>query len=97
MLKISFFSGPSNQIVTQHQLHVSEFVGETCQLMLQLFYVIHSLQVNQIGTVTESIQAALDSKAAGWGVMVSHRSGETEDNFIADLSVGLASGQVVYP
>lgn len=52
-------------------------------------------QVNQIGTVTESIQAALDSKAAGWGVMVSHRSGETEDNFIADLSVGLASGQVL--
>ncbi|KAL0441982.1 UNVERIFIED_CONTAM: Enolase 1, chloroplastic [Sesamum radiatum] len=50
------------------------------------------LKVNQIGTVTESIQAALDSKAAGWGVMVSHRSGETEDNFIADLSVGLASG-----
>ena len=44
--------------------------------------------------MTESIQAALDSKAAGWGVMVSHRSGETEDNFIADLSVGLASGQV---
>ncbi|XP_020522609.1 enolase 1, chloroplastic [Amborella trichopoda] len=52
------------------------------------------LKVNQIGTITESIRAALDSKAAGWGVMVSHRSGETEDNFIADLSVGLASGQV---
>ncbi|XP_057951444.1 enolase 1, chloroplastic isoform X1 [Malania oleifera] len=52
------------------------------------------LKVNQIGTVTESIQAALDSKSAGWGVMVSHRSGETEDNFIADLSVGLASGQI---
>lgn len=52
--------------------------------------------MNQIGTVTESIQAALDSKAAGWGVMVSHRSGETEDNFIADLAVGLASGQVTY-
>ncbi|KAL2479103.1 Enolase 1 [Forsythia ovata] len=52
------------------------------------------LKVNQIGSVTESIQAALDSKAAGWGVMVSHRSGETEDNFIADLSVGLASGQI---
>ncbi|PON37000.1 Enolase [Parasponia andersonii] len=52
------------------------------------------LLVNQIGSVTESIQAALDSKAAGWGVMVSHRSGETEDNFIADLSVGLASGQI---
>lgn len=50
--------------------------------------------MNQIGSVTESIQAALDSKAAGWGVMVSHRSGETEDTFIADLAVGLASGQV---
>lgn len=57
---------------------------------------LNALQVNQIGTVTESIQAALDSKAAGWGVMVSHRSGETEDNFIADLSVGLASGQVLF-
>jgi enolase len=56
---------------------------------------IYALQVNQIGSVTESIQAALDSKAAGWGVMVSHRSGETEDTFIADLSVGLASGQVI--
>ena len=44
--------------------------------------------------MTESIQAALDSKAAGWGVMVSHWSGETEDNLIADLSVGLASGQI---
>eukprot|EP00270_Netrium_digitus_P006411 TRINITY_DN1887_c0_g1_i1.p1 TRINITY_DN1887_c0_g1~~TRINITY_DN1887_c0_g1_i1.p1 ORF type:complete len:488 (-),score=136.61 TRINITY_DN1887_c0_g1_i1:184-1647(-) len=52
------------------------------------------LKVNQIGSVTESIQAALDAKAAGWGVMVSHRSGETEDTFIADLSVGLASGQI---
>lgn len=65
-------------------------------LMLNLanFFCI-KLQVNQIGTVTESVRAALDSKAAGWGVMVSHRSGETEDNFIADLSVGLASGQVL--
>eukprot|EP00271_Cylindrocystis_brebissonii_P001729 TRINITY_DN11_c0_g2_i1.p1 TRINITY_DN11_c0_g2~~TRINITY_DN11_c0_g2_i1.p1 ORF type:complete len:499 (+),score=142.63 TRINITY_DN11_c0_g2_i1:173-1669(+) len=52
------------------------------------------LKVNQIGSVTESIQAALDAKAAGWGVMVSHRSGETEDTFIADLAVGLSSGQI---
>jgi len=52
------------------------------------------LKVNQIGSITESIQAANDSKAAGWGVMVSHRSGETEDTFIADLSVGLSSGQI---
>ncbi|CAI5494557.1 unnamed protein product [Closterium sp. Naga37s-1] len=52
------------------------------------------LKVNQIGSVTESITAAQDAKAAGWGVMVSHRSGETEDTFIADLSVGLAAGQI---
>jgi enolase len=52
------------------------------------------LKVNQIGTVTESIQACKMSQEAGWGVMVSHRSGETEDNFIADLVVGLKTGQI---
>jgi enolase len=52
------------------------------------------LKVNQIGTVTESIQAVKMSQAAGWGVMASHRSGETEDTFIADLSVGLCTGQI---
>ncbi len=52
------------------------------------------LKVNQIGSVTESIQACKDSQDAGWGVMVSHRSGETEDNFIADLVVGLKTGQI---
>jgi len=52
------------------------------------------LKVNQIGTVSESIQAALDAFNDGWGVMVSHRSGETEDTFIADLVVGLKSGQI---
>jgi enolase len=51
--------------------------------------------VNQIGSATESIQAALDSKAAGWGVTISHHSGETEDTFIADLAVRFASGQVL--
>ncbi|KAL2566257.1 hypothetical protein AAZV13_19G154500 [Glycine max] len=49
------------------------------------------LKVNQIGSVTESIEAVRMSKKAGWGVMASHRSGETEDTFIADLSVGLAT------
>jgi len=48
------------------------------------------LKVNQIGSVTESIQACTDAQTAGWGVMVSHRSGETEDHFIADLVVGSA-------
>jgi len=52
------------------------------------------LKVNQIGSVTESIEAVKASKQAGWGVMTSHRSGETEDNFIADLAVGLSTGQI---
>ncbi|XP_067659054.1 enolase-like [Haliotis asinina] len=52
------------------------------------------LKVNQIGTVSESIQACKMSQDAGWGVMVSHRSGETEDTFIADLVVGLCTGQI---
>jgi len=60
--------------------------GKTCNALL--------LKVNQIGSVTESIQACNMARAAGWGVMVSHRSGETEDTFIADLVVGLGTGQI---
>jgi len=52
------------------------------------------LKVNQIGTISEAITASMDSVSEGWGVMVSHRSGETEDNFIADMAVGLGSGQI---
>jgi enolase len=52
------------------------------------------LKVNQIGTVTESIDAVKLAKQNGWGVMTSHRSGETEDNYIADLAVGLCTGQI---
>eukprot|EP01023_Acetabularia_acetabulum_P037646 TRINITY_DN357_c0_g1_i1.p1 TRINITY_DN357_c0_g1~~TRINITY_DN357_c0_g1_i1.p1 ORF type:complete len:538 (-),score=137.44 TRINITY_DN357_c0_g1_i1:307-1761(-) len=60
--------------------------GKTCNALL--------LKVNQIGTVSEAIEAVRMSKEAGWGVMTSHRSGETEDSFIADLAVGLATGQI---
>jgi enolase len=52
------------------------------------------LKVNQIGSVTESIEACKLAQGAGWGVMVSHRSGETEDTFIADLVVGLCTGEI---
>jgi len=52
------------------------------------------LKVNQIGSVTESIKAHNLAKSNGWGTMVSHRSGETEDTFIADLVVGLSTGQI---
>merc|ERR1740131_649280 len=52
------------------------------------------LKVNQIGSVTESIKACKLAQSNGWGVMVSHRSGETEDTFISDLVVGLCTGQI---
>jgi len=52
------------------------------------------LKVNQIGSITEAIEAANMSQNQGWGVMVSHRSGETEDTFIADMVVGLRTGQI---
>merc|ERR1712019_309310 len=52
------------------------------------------LKVNQIGSLTEAIDAVNLAKKNGWGVMTSHRSGETEDPFIADLAVGLATGQI---
>jgi enolase len=52
------------------------------------------LKVNQIGSVSEAIEACKMAQAQGWGVMVSHRSGETEDTFIADLVVGLRTGEI---
>ncbi|KAK6588842.1 hypothetical protein RS030_2262 [Cryptosporidium xiaoi] len=52
------------------------------------------LKVNQIGTVTEAIAAFELARSFGWGIQVSHRSGETEDTFIADLTVGLGTGQL---
>ncbi len=52
------------------------------------------LKVNQIGTLTEAITAAKYAMKNKWHVMVSHRSGETEDPFIADLAVALGCGQI---
>ncbi len=49
------------------------------------------LKPNQIGTVTEALEAAKVTKSFGWKIMVSHRSGETNDDFIADLAVGLSA------
>ena len=47
--------------------------------------------MNQIGTITEAKEAYLLAKAAGWRVSISARSGETEDNWLADLAVGWSS------
>jgi len=52
------------------------------------------LKMNQIGSVSESLDAWRKAKESKWNTMVSHRSGETEDPFIADLCVGLGAGQI---
>ena len=52
------------------------------------------IKLNQIGTVTETIQAIDDARRAGWTAIVSHRSGETEDTTIADLAVAMGTGQI---
>ncbi|GAC1371723.1 MAG: phosphopyruvate hydratase [Candidatus Saccharimonadales bacterium] len=52
------------------------------------------IKVNQIGTLTETIEAVTMAHKAGWTAVISHRSGETEDTTIADLAVGLATGQI---
>ncbi len=52
------------------------------------------IKVNQIGTVTETLEAMAICRRAGWAQFVSHRSGETEDTFIADLAVGTGCGQI---
>jgi len=52
------------------------------------------IKLNQIGTVTETIKTITAATKAGWTSIVSHRSGETEDTFIADFVVGMGTGQI---
>ncbi len=52
------------------------------------------IKVNQIGTLTEALDAIELAKRAGYRTMISHRSGETEDAFIADLAVAVNAGQI---
>merc|ERR1712190_584119 len=74
-------------LVTNPKRIAKAFEGEpACNALL--------LKVNQIGSVTEAIEACRMCQEKGWGVMVSHRSGETDDTFIADLAVGLQAGQI---
>jgi enolase len=51
------------------------------------------LKVNQVGTLTEAVEALLLARAAGWSIVLSVRSGETEDNWAADLAVGWGADQ----
>ena len=76
-----------DDILVTNPVRVARAIADkTCNALL--------LKVNQIGSVTESIEAVNMAQKAGWGVMTSHRSGETEDTFIADLAVGLATRQI---
>ena len=52
------------------------------------------VKLNQIGTVSETLDAIRMTRDAGWGTVISHRSGETEDSSIADLAVGVGAGQI---
>ena len=52
------------------------------------------IKLNQIGTVTETIEAIQMCQRAGWRYVISHRSGETEDAFMADFAVAMGGGQI---
>jgi enolase len=89
---------------------LTESVGDKCQLVGDDLFVTNVdrlsvgiekgcgnailIKVNQIGTLTETLQAIEMAKASGFGVVISHRSGETEDTFIADLAVATNAGQI---
>src|SRR3954449_685321 len=89
---------------------LTEAIGERCQLVGDDLFVTNTerlsrgieegiansilIKVNQIGTLTETLEAIEMARAAGYLSVISHRSGETEDTFIADLAVGTGAGQI---
>jgi enolase len=73
------------------------FVTSTERLMRGIESTVANsilIKVNQIGTLTETLEAIEMARAAGYLSVISHRSGETEDTFIADLAVGTGAGQI---
>ena len=90
--------------------HLTQLIGSRIQLVGDDLFVTNTqrlqqgissgiansilIKVNQIGTLTETFEAVDMAKRAGYTTIVSHRSGETEDSFIADLVVALESGQI---
>ena len=89
---------------------LTDTVGDRCQLVGDDLFVTNTerlargieggvansilIKVNQIGTLTETLEAIEMAKSAGYLTVISHRSGETEDTFIADLAVGTSAGQI---
>jgi enolase len=89
---------------------LTEAIGDCCQLVGDDLFVTNTerlargieegvansilIKVNQIGTLTETLEAIEMARGAGYLSVISHRSGETEDTFIADLAVGTSAGQI---
>jgi enolase len=89
---------------------LTEAIGDRCQLVGDDLFVTNTerlsrgieegvansilIKVNQIGTLTETLESIEMARAAGYLSVISHRSGETEDTFIADLAVGTGAGQI---
>jgi enolase len=89
---------------------LTEKVGDKCQLVGDDFFVTNPerltrgieedsanailIKLNQIGTLSETLQTVDMARAQGWGAVISHRSGETEDTTIADLAVATGAGQI---
>jgi enolase len=89
---------------------LTESIGDRCQLVGDDLFVTNTerlargieegvansilIKVNQIGTLTETLEAIEMARGAGYLTVISHRSGETEDTFIADLAVGTGAGQI---
>ena len=90
--------------------HLTDVLGDRCQLVGDDIFCTNVdllgqgieegcanailIKVNQIGTLTETLQAVELAKSSAFGVIISHRSGETEDTFIADLAVATGAGQI---
>ena len=91
-------------------IHLTQRLGQTCQLVGDDLFVTNVtfirrgikehaanavlIKLNQIGTLTETLDAITLSHESGYAAVISHRSGETEDTFIADLAVATGSGQI---
>nr|XP_028945133.1 cytosolic enolase 3-like [Malus domestica] len=76
-----------DDLITSNPKRIKRAIEEsTCNALL--------VKINQIGTVTETIEVMKLAEDAHWGVVMAHRCGETEDSFIADLAVGLSTGQI---
>ena len=75
-----------DHLVTNVQRIERAIAEQTCNSLL--------CKVNQIGTLTESIDAIAMAQRAGWSAVVSHRSGESEDSTIADIAVAFNAGQI---